>query len=256
MTNPDEVYMHYYQFNIGDYASHTKGLSPLEDLAYRRLLDHYYLSEQPFNGRSTDVARMIGMRENVDEVDYVLKTFFDSEDQETWLHSRADKEIAAYKDKTNKASMAGKASAQRRSNERSTDVEHALDKRSTDVQPTNNHKPITNNHIKDIAPPDGVLETVWQDFVKQRKAKKAAITPTAVKGIEREARKAGISLNDALQEICARGWTGFKAEWMADKQNQSWADKQRQWVAEATGQVKPYEPDVFDIAMEETRRIK
>jgi len=35
--------MHYYQFNIGDYASHTRHLSDLEDLAYRRLLDAYYL---------------------------------------------------------------------------------------------------------------------------------------------------------------------------------------------------------------------
>jgi uncharacterized protein YdaU (DUF1376 family) len=248
--------MHYYQFNIGDYASHTKGLSLLEDLAYRRLLDHYYLAEQPFNGRSTDVARMIGMRENVDEVEYVLKTFFDSTDQVTWSNSRADKEIAAYKDKTNKASMAGKASAQRRSNERSTDVEQTLDKRSTDVQPTNNHKPINNKHIKDIAPPDGVLESVWQDFVKQRKAKKASITETAIKGIEREARKAGISLNDALQEICSRGWTGFKAEWLTDKSKSSWADKQREWIAEATGQTKAYEPDIFDIAVIETRKLK
>ncbi|NDH69342.1 MAG: DUF1376 domain-containing protein, partial [Gammaproteobacteria bacterium] len=33
--------MHYYQFHIGDYKSHTHHLSLLEDLAYRRLLDFY-----------------------------------------------------------------------------------------------------------------------------------------------------------------------------------------------------------------------
>jgi uncharacterized protein YdaU (DUF1376 family) len=215
--------MHYYQFNIGDYASHTKGLSLIEDLAYRRLLDHYYLSEQPFNGRSTDVARLIGMREHADEVEYVLNTFFTRTDDGQWLNPRADKEIEAYRQKSEKAAQAGRASAERRFNNRSTDVQQTLNECSTTVQPTNNHKTITNNHkpvTKDIAPPDGVLESVWQDFVKQRKAKKAAITPTAIRGIEREARKAGISLNDALQEICARGWTGFKAEWIA-KNNQS-----------------------------------
>lgn len=68
-----------------------------------------------------------------------------------------------------------------------------------------------------IAPPDGVPHSVWQDFVKHRKSIKAPLTGTAVKGIEREAKKAGISLNDAIQEICARGWRGFKAEWVTTK---------------------------------------
>jgi hypothetical protein len=35
-------------------------------------------------------------------------------------------------------------------------------------------------------------------------------------GIEREAAKARISLQDALETCCARGWAGFKAEWVAN----------------------------------------
>ena len=70
---------------------------------------------------------------------------------------------------------------------------------------------------KTIAPPFGVTESVWQDWLQLRKAKKAAVTQTAVDGIEREARKAGVSLQVALETCCARGWTGFKAEWMAEK---------------------------------------
>ena len=53
--------MHYFQFNIGDYASHTSRLTLLEDLAYRRMLDLYYLNEQPLNGCVTDVARELGL---------------------------------------------------------------------------------------------------------------------------------------------------------------------------------------------------
>jgi len=71
---------------------------------------------------------------------------------------------------------------------------------------------------ENTTPPDGVSQSVWNDFVRHRKAKKASITETAVQGIEREAKKANMNLNDALQEICARGWTGFKAEWVIDKQ--------------------------------------
>ena len=85
--------MHYYQFNIGDYKSHTSGLSIIEDIAYRRLLDTYYLNERPFNGCSKDVAREIGMREYADEVDYVLSKFFTQKGSGDWENKRAKKEI-------------------------------------------------------------------------------------------------------------------------------------------------------------------
>jgi hypothetical protein len=47
-----------------------------------------------------------------------------------------------------------------------------------------------------------------------RNKQKAAITKTAIEGIEREAAKAGLSLGDALRMCCERGWRGFKAEWV------------------------------------------
>ena len=88
--------MYYYQFNIGDYASHTQRLSLLEDLAYRRLLDEYYLHERPLNSGLTSVARQIGMRDNEAEVKFVLESFFALTD-EGWINTRADKEIAHFK---------------------------------------------------------------------------------------------------------------------------------------------------------------
>jgi uncharacterized protein YdaU (DUF1376 family) len=135
--------MHYYQFHIGDYASHTRHLSLMEDLAYRRLLDFYYLHENPIKQR--DIARQIGMREHEQDVLTVLNEFFVSTD-EGFVSPRADKEIEHFHSKVEQASRAGKASAERR-----------LNNRSTDVQPTNNHKPITINHKPDISicPPDG-----------------------------------------------------------------------------------------------------
>ena len=123
--------MHYYQFHIGDYASHTRHLSLIEDIAYRRLLDFYYLHEQPI--RQRDIARQIGMRDQEQDVLTVLNEFFVSTDA-GFVSPRADKEIQHYHSKVEQASKAGKASAERRSNVR-----------STDVQPTINHKPITIN---------------------------------------------------------------------------------------------------------------
>jgi len=137
--------MHYYQFNIGDYVSHTRHLSPIEDIAYRRLLDAYYLSERPLNIGITSVARQIGMREFEQEVRLVLEEFFLLSD-DGWTNQRADKEIAHFHSKIEQASRAGKASAERRSNAR-----------LTDVQPTNNHKPITNNQEPIDIEPKGSL---------------------------------------------------------------------------------------------------
>ena len=139
--------MHYYQFNIGDYLSHTKHLDVMEDLAYRRLLDLYYLHERPLNSGIAAVARQIGMRDHENEVKSVLEEFFHlSEDG--WINDRANKEIKHFHSKIDQASRAGKASAERR-----------MSARSTGVQLTNNQEPITNNQLKpSICPPDGELE--------------------------------------------------------------------------------------------------
>jgi uncharacterized protein YdaU (DUF1376 family) len=135
--------MHYFQFNIGDYASHTRHLSLLEDLAYRRLLDLYYLKDGEIYGDEAEVARQIGMRDHVQEVTQVLQDFFSIGEDDRWTHDRCDAEIAHFRQKSEKASNAGKASAQRRSNERSTDVQQTFN------QPiTNNQEPTTTNQDK------------------------------------------------------------------------------------------------------------
>ena len=60
----------------------------------------------------------------------------------------------------------------------------------------------------------GVFEQVAKDYCQQRKKK---LTETAANGIYKQAQKAGISLNKALEICCARGWEGFKAEWVKEK---------------------------------------
>ena len=156
--------MHYYQFNIGDYVSHTRHLSPIEDIAYRRLLDAYYLSERPLNSGLAAVARQIGLKEYEVEVHEVLEEFFKLT-EDGWINSRADKEISHFKGKIEQASRAGKASAERR-----------INSRSTDVQPTNNPEPRTNNQEPLLKkqrgsrlPQDFVLSKEWSDFCTQQR---------------------------------------------------------------------------------------
>jgi uncharacterized protein YdaU (DUF1376 family) len=93
--------MHYYQFHIGDYKSHTSHLSHIEDLAYRRLLDFYYLHESPIKQR--DIARQLGMKDYEQDVLTVLSEFFLST-EDGFVNPRADKEIKEYQ--THKATSA------------------------------------------------------------------------------------------------------------------------------------------------------
>jgi hypothetical protein len=66
-------------------------------------------------------------------------------------------------------------------------------------------------------PPDGVSSDVWEEFVKHRKTKKAAVTPLVIKGITEQAKKAGWSLEDALKETVVRNWQSFNADWVTGK---------------------------------------
>jgi len=225
----------YYRFNIGDYAAHTDHLSQTEDLAYRRLLGLYYLHERPLNVNATSVARQIRMSEHESVVAGILAEFFTST-EDGWVNSRADYEIQAYRGKTEQASRAGKASAERRFNARPTDVQpnkdtntlinnntnKQLNKEPKNLQtkePTNLTKATsTTRRQAALCIPESVSEIVWQDFLSTRKTK---LTQTALTGIAKQADIAGISLEAALQECCTRGWQSFKADWVSQNKSKS-----------------------------------
>lgn len=126
--------MHYYSFHIGDYVSHTRHLTLIEDLAYRRLLDLYYSSEKPIIAEQA--ARLIGMREHGQEVLCVLLEFF-TETEVGYINKRADCEIDAF----NKRSESARISASKRWNK-----DGSADAMRSHTEPNApiNHKPITN----------------------------------------------------------------------------------------------------------------
>lgn len=72
-----------------------------------------------------------------------------------------------------------------------------------------------------VATPEGVSQSVWDEFIAHRKAKKAKVTDLVIEGIAKEATKAGWSLEDALKETIVRNWQSFKADWVAVKPMQN-----------------------------------
>lgn len=68
-------------------------------------------------------------------------------------------------------------------------------------------------------PEDVSSNQIWIDFLALRNARHAPLTETALNIIRKEAEKAGITLDQALETCCMRGWQGFKAEWYLKGQN-------------------------------------
>ena len=204
--------MHYYKRNIGDYAKKAGRLTMLQHGAYTLLIDSCYDREVfptleqalEWTWASTD--------SEIDAVKFVLSRFFVLDENNQYVQDRISEELLTY----HKNAVTNKRIA----DEREAKRKEERTKRVPSVnEPPPNHKPLTINQepLTNInTPPVGVSQSVWQDFVSHRKANKASITQTALSRINTEAQKAGWTLEQALVECVARGWKGFKAEWVKD----------------------------------------
>ena len=233
--------MNYYPFHVGDYAAHTGHLEPMEDLAYRRLLDQYYLRECPLPADIEAAAKLVRMRSMKSDVEAVLREFFVLTDA-GWQHARCDAEIEKMQDKQAKARASGIASANARKSyaerarqekptdveEKPTDVERSLGESSTDVQlPTPTPTPTPKNKEEAQAPsrkrdsstpparPEDVEPQTWGDWLVLRRAKKAPVSETVISGARAEAAKAGMPLDAFLRVWCTRGSQGLQADWLS-----------------------------------------
>jgi uncharacterized protein YdaU (DUF1376 family) len=235
--------MNFYPFHIGDYISHTSHLSDAEDLAYRRMIDLYYQTEQPFSSNWA-VARKI--KGSADMVQILLEEFFILGEDNLWHNERADKEIAKYH-----AMQEGgrKGAALRWGKGSDTPPKHP-------PMQTKNQEPLTKNHIKDITPV-GVSESIFKDYLEVRKAKKAKWTQTALKGLQREADKAKMSLQDVMQLCCERNWVGFKAEWANSQNPVSKQGDDKSWMFSNQGiEAKAKELGVNDYGIHNHQQLK
>ena len=208
--------MNFYPFHIGDYLSHTNHLSNEEDLAYRRLIDLYYQTEQPFTRNLAWLAKRVKSTEEI--VATILVEFFE-ETPEGWKNKRADEEIAKYK-----AMQEGgrKGAALRWGKGGDTPPKHP-------PMQTKNQEPLTKNHSIEVAKApkakrlekDLQLPKDWEDFCKTTRAD---LKPQEV--------------FDQFKDywVSVGGQKGTKLDWTATWRN--WVRNQRQ--QSVTTQDKPY----------------
>lgn len=240
--------MHYYKRNIGDYAKKAGRLSMLEHGAYTLLLDACYDRER-FPTLEEAIEWCWARSDDEEQaVKFVLSRFFDLKDG-VYIQNRIAEEVAVYVKNAETNKRIATEREQKRTN-RAQSVNEAS--QSVNEPPPNhkpitiNQKPITNNQEPEttiqepknqekkeekekekkekpqaasatrssVSKPDDVSDQTWADWVAHRKAKKATVTETVLKSIQAEADKAGMNLEAALETMCARGWSGFKAEWV------------------------------------------
>jgi uncharacterized protein YdaU (DUF1376 family) len=183
------------------------------------LIDWYYLDEQPIPEENQVVIRRL--RLGSDEVNFlqnVLSDFFVL-GKTGYTHKRIEVEIKDYHEQVEKNKNNGKLGG------RPKKTQSVISGLPNESQNNPNQEPLTINHkpIKEkatgVAPPEGVSDSVWQEFKSLRKAKKAPITQRAIDALTNEANKAGWTLEKALEECVVRGWQAFKADWVAKKGN-------------------------------------
>jgi uncharacterized protein YdaU (DUF1376 family) len=213
--------MHYFQFNIKDYQSHTGHLDDLEDLAYRRLLDWCYLHERPLPEDPAEVARLIRMRSHSDCIAAVLREFFVRTDS-GWISERVQRELQTVNRKSEKARESARSRWDKRldanaseSHTESNATHNPLPITQDPLPSTQNTKPkVRNTRTSTVVECfDGVEPQVWEDWLAIRKAKRLPLTKTAMDEIEAEIAKAGLSMQEALKFCCLNGWGSFRASW-------------------------------------------
>jgi len=136
--------MNYYQHHIGDFVRDTARLSDSQCMAYLRLIWMYYETEQPLENDIDAIAFRIGA--NASDLHQILKHFFFLHEDGFWHHSRCDKEILAFRERSEKA----KKSADARWSNANAMRPHS--KRNANAKVSDaNQEPVTN--IKTYKPP-------------------------------------------------------------------------------------------------------
>ena len=204
--------MHYYKFNIGDYARSTRHLTNDEDLAYRRLLDMYYETEAPIPLETQWVARRIRM--DVDDVEVLLNDMF-IRTEEGWRHPRCDADIEEYHRQAERNRENGKRGGRPKTAIKQT-IENPVGSESVAsdnpvVTLTTNHKPITTNHKPIIIEGYPVWLPIesWKGWVEMRKQRKRPLTDRAkARAINKlEAlHSSGHDIAELLDRSTINGW--------------------------------------------------
>jgi len=204
--------MNYYPHHIGDFNNATRHLTRVERALYRELIELYYDIERPLPANDFEwiCKRVLACSQDErDTVKAILKEFFVL-NGDGYQHSRCDEEIKAYRARLDNASKAGKASAQRRLNKRSTGVKRTLNDCATNQEPRTKNQVSKENGA--VALPAWVPEDAWKAWLEVRSRVKAPNTARALELALRDLDQLRTDGNDpraVLERATMKGWRGL-----------------------------------------------
>lgn len=228
--------------------SKTAFLEPMEDLAYRRMLDHCYLTEKPLPESIDEIAMLIRMRSHTDSIKVVLHYFFELTKQ-GYVNDRITRELLAYHGKSIKAKASADARWEKERN-KIKDIKGLLVQCEIDANALSsfcesnaNQEPLTSNDkpvtiIKDIHTSDkpkrfdfkkalikkGGSEDSVVAFMAVRKTKKATNTEKAFDLFINNVNKSNMNLNQVLDICIQKDWKGFDPDWLKSQNNSRGTD--------------------------------
>ena len=206
--------MYFYPHHIGDYKAATTYLSNEEDLAYRRLLEMYYDTENPIQDDPDLLSKRL--RVTPEALSFVLKEFF-SLTKDGWKNKRCDLVIKDYHAMVEKNRKNGKSGGRPKASKQ--EAENPVGSQSVAsgipalTQVKANHKPITINQEPKKQPtvdlPVWLPTEKWEAFVQMRKQMKKPMAEYAIKlmiGKLRILRDAGHNISDLIDKSITNGW--------------------------------------------------
>ncbi|MBU9203098.1 YdaU family protein [Burkholderia multivorans] len=232
--------MHQYPHHIGDFRSGTHNMSRLERWIYRDLIEVYYDKEGPLTLNLVDLCRDIGARTDEERaiVEDLLNYKFIKTDA-GYVHDVCERVLAEYRSKADTARENGKKGGRPRKADGNQGKPSGFPTEPAgapeETGSKTNHKPITNNHKPEKQKTErvprfdaqarlvslGVDPKVAEDFLTLRKKKRLEPTETAIDGLLAEARKTQLTFDAVLRICCTRGWGGFEAAWITNRQQGS-----------------------------------
>ena len=216
MATKVDIWMPLY---IADYLSSTSRLTTEQHGAYLLLMMDYWK-----NGAPPDNDQILAQITKLSPIAWTnartrLQPFFEVSDG-IWIQRRIESEMVKANHNKQVNSKRGKAGAEARWGNAPSIPDASLEVCSAySTSPSPSPSPLTTPSTTKIQTPEGVSDSVWQEFKSLRKAKRAPITQRAIDSISSEAQKIGWSLEKALEECVVRGWQAFKADWVVQKKN-------------------------------------
>ena len=250
--------MHYYKFNIHDWQSSTRHLTPAEEGVYFRLINYYYDTESPIPLETQSVIRRLSLGSYSDLVMSILDEFF-IKTSKGYEKQKCNDVIKEYKKTAKKNKSNGMKGGRPRKIKVSSETQEKPSGLPVETQsePTGNpnqepltinQEPLTNtNHQSEI---DAMFDRFWLSGIRKVEKKKAKQKFTKLLSEKTQKQKFTDYLVNDIQWRITNNQLGFTEMHPTTYLNgERWTDERRQVQA---GQRKA---SLSERAAEQTRQL-